>query len=115
MKEFKKMYNFEQRSTESERIRIKYPDKIPVIVEKSKNSEIMDIDKRKYLVPSELTVGQFVYVIRKRIKIAPEEAIFLFINDTLPPSSSLISQVYKENKDQDGFLYVVYSGESTFG
>ena len=82
---------------------------------KNKNSEIMDIDKRKYLVPSELTVGQFIYVIRKRIKIAPEEAIFLFINDTLPPSSSLISQVYKENKDQDGFLYMVYSGESTFG
>lgn len=115
MKEFKKMYSLEQRLSESERIRIKYSDKIPVIVEKSKNSEIMDIDKRKYLVPSELTVGQFVYVIRKRIKIAPEVAIFLFINNTLPPTSSLISQVYKENKDQDGFLYVVYSGESTFG
>jgi len=115
MREFKKMYTLEQRLSESERIRINYPDKIPVIVEKNKNSEIMDIDKRKYLVPSELTLGQFIYVIRKRIKIAPEEAIFLFINDALPPSSSLMSQVYKENKDQDGFLYTVYSGESTFG
>jgi len=26
-----------------------------------------------------------------------------------------MSQIYKEQKDEDGFLYVTYSGESTFG
>jgi GABA(A) receptor-associated protein len=39
----------------------------------------------------------------------------LFINNTLPPAASLMSQIYKEHKDTDGFLYVIYSGESTFG
>lgn len=43
-----------------------------------------DIDKKKYLVPSDLTVGQFVYVIRKRIKLSPEKGIFIFINNVLP-------------------------------
>jgi GABA(A) receptor-associated protein len=85
-------------------------------------------------VPSDLTIGQFVYVIRKRIKLSPEKAMyvdyyvlitrFIFINDVIPPSSSLLSQVYTEHKDEDGFLYpvylansryIVYSSENTFG
>lgn len=28
--------------------------------------------------------GQFIYVIRKRIKLDPEKAIFIFVNDTIP-------------------------------
>ena len=40
----------------------------------------------RYLVPADLTVGQFVYVIRKRIKLPPEKAIFVFINNYLPPT-----------------------------
>ena len=30
-------------------------------------------------------------------------------------SAQLMSTVYEEQKDEDGFLYVQYSGESTFG
>jgi GABA(A) receptor-associated protein len=56
-----------------------------------------------------------VYVIRKRIKLEPEKAIFIFVNNTLPPTAALMSQIYKEQADSDGFLYVTYSGESTFG
>jgi len=29
-------------------------------------------------VPADLTVGQFVFVIRRRIKLSPERAIFVF-------------------------------------
>jgi hypothetical protein len=39
-------------------------------------------------VPSDLTVGQFVYVIRKRIKLSPEKAIFIFTNNALPPTGA---------------------------
>lgn len=71
------------------------------------------IDKKKYLVPSDLTVGQFVYVIRKRIKLAPEKAIFIFVDEVLPATAALMSAVYEEHRDEDGFLYVSYSGENT--
>ena len=40
----------------------------------------------RYLVPADLTVGQFVYVIRKRIKVSPEKAIFMFVKNVLPPT-----------------------------
>ena len=46
----------------------------------------------------DLTVGQFVYVIRKRIKLAPEKAIFIFVEETLPPTAALMSAIYEEHK-----------------
>lgn len=42
----------------------------------------------RYLVPADLTVGQFVYVIRKRIKLSPEKAIFIFVRNVLPPTGA---------------------------
>ncbi|XP_057996607.1 autophagy-related protein 8C-like [Hevea brasiliensis] len=108
-------YYSERRQAEAARIREKYPDRIPVIVEKAGRSDVPDIDKKKYLVPADLTVGQFVYVIRKRIKLSAEKAIFVFVKNTLPPTVALMSAIYEENKDEDGFLYMSYSGENTFG
>lgn len=40
----------------------------------------------RYLVPADLTIGQFVYVVRKRIKLSAEKAIFVFVKNTLPPT-----------------------------
>ncbi|CAN8280271.1 unnamed protein product [Cochlearia groenlandica] len=105
----------EKRKSESSRIRGKYPDRVPVIVEKAGESDVPNIDKKKYLVPSELTVGQFVFVIRKRIQLSAEKAIFIFVDNVLPPTGALLSSLYEDKKDEDGFLYVTYSGENTFG
>ncbi|KAF4389500.1 hypothetical protein G4B88_006559 [Cannabis sativa] len=88
---------------------------LKVIVEKAERSDIPNIDKKKYLVPADLTVGQFVYVIRKRIKLSAEKAIFIFVDNVLPPTGAIMSAIYEEKKDEDGFLYVTYSGENTFG
>ena len=43
----------------------------------------------RYLVPADLTVGQFVYVIRKRIKLSAEKAIFIFVDNVLPPTGMI--------------------------
>ena len=112
---FKNEHPLDKRKLEAERIRSKYPERVPVICEKDSRSDIPDIDKKKYLVPADLTVSQFTWVIRKRIKLPPESAMFLFINDHLPQKASLMSTVYEEQKDEDGFLYIIYSGENTFG
>ena len=112
---FKSQISFEIRQEESQRIMNKYSHRTPVIVEKAKNCELDDIDKKKFLVPNDLTMSQFIYIIRKRIKIKPEQAIFLTVNNCLPESNAQIIQVYNKHKDEDGFLYVVYSSENTFG
>lgn len=112
---FKQQHTFEKRKKESTRIKIKYPDRIPVIVEKNDKSKIEQIDRNKFLVPNDLTVGQFAYVIRKRINLNHEQAMFLFINNIIPPTNALINVLYDERCDDDGFLYMTYSGENTFG
>ena len=93
----------QKRKSEATRIRQKYPDRIPVICEKSSGSDVPDIDKQKYLVPSDLTVSQFVYVIRKRVKLNPEKAIFVFVKDSQPNSSELMIKIYEEQKGMEGY------------
>lgn len=107
--------SFESRNADSSRLMNKYPDRVCVIVGKQDSSDIPDINKHKFLVPRGLTVGQFQYVIRKKIQCRPEQGVFMFINGKLPPNSTIIGQVYNENKNEDGYLYVIYAGENTFG
>ncbi len=57
-------------------------------------------------MPADLTVGQFVYVIRKRIKLSPEKAIFIFVDEVLPPTAALMSSIYEEHKDEDGYVFI---------
>jgi len=112
---FKEEHTFDKRLEESTKIRQKYPERVPVIVEKVARSQINDIDKRKFLVPSDISVAQFMWIIRKRISLPPEKAIFLFVDKTIPQSCVSMGQLYEEHKDPDGFLYIAYSGENTFG
>merc|ERR1712224_903701 len=112
---FKQEHAFDKRAGESARIRGKYGDRVPVIVERAGKSDIPTLDKKKYLVPADLTVGQFVYVIRKRIKLSAEKAIYIFVNNVLPPTAAFMSALYEEQKDEGGFLYITYSGETTSG
>ena len=111
---FKENHPFLKRKEESDRILAKYPYRVPVICERI-TRRINELDRKKYLCPGDLSLANFMYVIRKRMKLEPEKAIYLFINDKLCPTSALLSQIYDENKDEDGFLYIKYDGESTFG
>jgi GABA(A) receptor-associated protein len=116
---FKDKYDFKSRVAEARRVIEKYPDRIPVICEKNyyrSGINVPQIDKNKYLVPEDLTIGQFIYVIRKRLKLPPETAIFIFISGGIAPAgNSLVKQIYNKYKDCDGFLYISYSAENTFG
>ena len=122
MPSFKEEYSFEERLAEATRIKQKYPDRIPVIVEIANNNSFFSrsdnlpqIPKNKYLVPSDLTVGQFMFTIRKSMKLRPETAIFCFINDQIPPTSALMSEVYEEHVEPCLFLFMTLSSENVFG
>jgi len=117
-KTFKKIHSFEKRKEEAEYIISKYPDKIPIIIERAniKNSEnIPNIKKKKFLVPNDLHLSQLIYIVRRRINIEPNIGIYFFIDNELHPTGKLIKEIYDDKKDEDGFLYMTYSGESTFG
>lgn len=114
--DFKNKHSFEDRFEESSRALSKYPLRRPIICEKSKNqNDLPNIDKIKYLVPFDLTIGQFLFFVRKRIKLRPQEAVYLFINNRIMTGSMIMGNVYEYYKDNDGFLYVQYAKENTFG
>jgi GABA(A) receptor-associated protein len=114
---FKQEFSFEQRIAESSRVLNKYPDRVPIICEKSKtaSNDCPDIDKKKYLVPRDLNMGQFLYVIRKRLRLPSEKAIFLFVGNSIAPSTTSINDIYALHKDADKFLYITYGLENVFG
>ncbi|MBN3273056.1 CNEPA phosphatase, partial [Polyodon spathula] len=113
--QYKEEHPFEKRRSEGEKIRKKYPDRVPVIVEKAPKARIGDLDKKKYLVPSDLTVGQFYFLIRKRIHLRAEDALFFFVNNVIPPTSATMGLLYQEHHEEDFFLYIAYSDESVYG
>lgn len=97
---------------ESRNIHEKYIDRVPVYI-LSKN---IHIDKCKYLVPEDLSMSQFIFVLRKRIKLPAEQGLFFLINDIVPPSSALMSQLYSERMDPETEMLLIYiSKENTFG
>ena len=101
---------------EVDKLRAKFPGKIPIFVTRASNArDLPDLPKHKFLAPSHLTIGQFIYVIRRHIQLPPEKALFVFVNNTLPTSSSFLSEVYAVNKSPDGALRMTYTSENTFG
>lgn len=113
---FRSAFSHDARAAESARVRERHPDRVPCIVERgAREQSLALIDRRKYLIPRDLTMGQFAYVIRRRIKLSAEHALFLMVGDRLMPSSALVASVYDECQHSDGFLYVTYSSENTFG
>lgn len=111
---FKEEHNFEKRLDESTRIIEKYPERVPIICERL-TRKAPKIDRKKYLCPKDLTMGNFMYVIRKRLHLTEEKALYLFVNNSIIPVSKDLGTIYEEKKEKDGFLYIRYDSESTFG
>ena len=93
---FKSKNNFELRKSESDKIILKYPKRIPIIIEKYETCPLNDIDRTKYLVPEDLNMTQFMYIIRKRVKLDNSQSIFFLINNKVCPSNTSMSKIYEE-------------------
>lgn len=101
---------------EIEVVKQKYPNYIPIIVRVHDNKSIK-LTKSKYLVGGEITLGQFLSILRKKItNIKSTESIYLLINNTLIPITLPISMIYNEKKDPEtNMLYITICKENTFG
>lgn len=114
--EFKMQHSFDKRKEESKKITEKFPDKVPVIIEKGESPLLPNPAKQKYLLKKDLTIGQYLYIIREQIKIDATQSIFLIVNDTyIPSNASTLGEIYEKYADKDGFLYITYSTQEVFG
>lgn len=56
-----------------------------------------------------------MYIIRKQINMNSSMGLFLFTKGTIPSSSEKMGNIYNKFKDNDGYLYINYAFENTFG
>ncbi|OBZ87884.1 Autophagy-related protein 8 [Choanephora cucurbitarum] len=85
---FKEDYSFELRKAEATRIKNKFVDRVPVVCQRIERNKAPLLKKKRYLVPKDFTLGQFIHVIRQRIQLSHEHALFIFINDSIVPVMS---------------------------
>ena len=110
-------YSFGERILQSNILLNKYPDRIPLVIEN--NSDFNEKINKKYLLPKDLLFGGFFNIIKTKIKLDRKQAIFMFVkngnNYVLIPVGETIGDIYNIYKNEDGFLYIKFGIENTFG
>jgi len=113
---FKEENSEEERKKESDSIFKKYPENIPIIVEKHPSSKLSKLSQTKFLLNSSLRAYHLTLLIRKKMNLNKADALYLFINGKdLLKTDTQLNEAYKRYKDNDGFLYVCYHEYSSFG
>eukprot|EP00697_Spironema_sp_BW2_P000808 gnl/Spiro4/11085_TR5875_c0_g2_i1.p2 gnl/Spiro4/11085_TR5875_c0_g2~~gnl/Spiro4/11085_TR5875_c0_g2_i1.p2 ORF type:complete len:130 (+),score=50.27 gnl/Spiro4/11085_TR5875_c0_g2_i1:104-493(+) len=122
MSKFKDQHPFEQRQNEALRVRLRYPNKTPVIVERdaSARDDVPDLEKTKFLIPNDYTMGQLMFIVRSHLRnrdqaLSPSQTLYFFVNKMIPRVDELVSSVYATHHDADSFLYVTYVVENSYG
>lgn len=92
-----------------QRLQQKYPDRTPVVVHLSWVNQPI-----KLLVPKSMTMTEIMFVIRKRIKVNADEALFFFISNKLLPGRMTFAEIEKTYSTA-GVVSIDVKKESTFG
>ena len=115
--DYKKSVPLEQRQSDFKKVMETNKGRIPSICERCPGSTAPVMQKKKFLVPPEMRVGQFGEIIRRKMELSKEAALFFLVNGTHSLSGNqLMSEVYDKFKDpEDSFLYIGYSNEMVWG
>ncbi len=94
------------------RISQKYPGYIPVIV----TGVNINFLRSRFIIKPETTVAKFIMELRLHAPLLKgSEAMFIYIDDTLPPIQSTMGDLYYRYRSVNRFLYIEAAKENTFG
>jgi hypothetical protein len=104
-----------ERYEEFLRIKDKYPDWIPIIVE----SNGVRLNKTRYLTRKNISLKSFAEIVRRYCVIStqtgtqqidPRTPLLFTVNETVIPPGDEMGNIYDIHKKNDGFLHItVYS------
>lgn len=124
-KSFRDRYDLESRKRQYERVMAsrKAAGRTPVIMEPEPGSKFDcdEVTPIKRLCHRSTTMSDMVVIARQSLPdrlMSSGHGIYLLVgkgNNTLVNGPTPVVDVYNEHKDEDGFLYITFSGENTFG
>tara|TARA_B100001964_G_scaffold43024_1_gene47805 strand:- start:462 stop:791 length:330 start_codon:yes stop_codon:yes gene_type:complete len=94
----------------------KHPNKVPLVIHHDKNKKKL----HKFIIPSDSSIMDLLYIVRKRVNLDSEQALYIYVNapngkSNLLPTNLILSSVYEENKLDNGLLHLIYAEENVFG
>lgn len=115
---FKRKYTLNERKKLSSIMLAKDQRKVPVLLLSPQNTTTFHKEE-KFICPKDSAFTFFIIKVRKYIELSDTQALFFMSykngKTRLINPSQTIGEVYNLNKDEDGFLYIVYTTEDTFG
>ena len=79
---FKHQYPFEKRSKWAKEAFERYPEKIPMIVERHhKAHHLDDLSNPKFLMPRTFSIGEVALILRKKLNLTAEQSLVLLVNN----------------------------------
>jgi hypothetical protein len=104
--------------TKIQNLLTKYPDRVPIVLS---SKTYIKGNPLRFIVPLNLTVTQFMVLLRTKIELKQEEAIFIFVKDMqtgqdiMVQSSVTMESLYSQYKDKDNLLNLFFEKEAVFG
>jgi len=103
-----------QRRQMADQILKKHAPRLPFLVDRYRLTD-PDMAHHKFLVEPDMLCSQFMHVLRGHIKLEPHQGLFVFARDTPLNMNQTMGQLYHTTADADGFMYLTYCLENTFG
>ena len=116
---YREKHSFQQIKNETDNIKLKHPNRVPILISVSQNDKSLFnlITNHKYMIPKDMTFTEFIQIIRNRIHLDQNEALFAILSEQniMPKMSSLVGDLYEKYKSNDGYLVIILTKENTFG
>ena len=111
---FKRQHPFEARRMLSVKMKAVYPRHVPLIVERRSRQD-PPLPKSRFLVAGEKRMGEILAQVKGEMTLRPTEALFFLVGEEMIRPGESAARLYERWGDDDGFLYLVYSREESFG
>jgi hypothetical protein len=116
---YREKHSFQYIKNETDNIKLKHPNRVPILISVSQNDKSLFnlITNHKYMIPKDMTFTEFIQIIRHRIHLDSNEALFAILSEQniMPKMSSLVGELYEKYKSNDGYLVITLTKENTFG
>jgi GABA(A) receptor-associated protein len=105
------------RRAEAERLLLEHPTKVPTIIEPGRRKDNRySMAQNKFLILREYSFQEFSQLLRNKLKLKANDSLYLIAGDNvIPTPDQSIARLYESCRDTDGFLYITYASQETFG